>query len=234
VTVVAKKEKKKNKAEEPDSEALNTSGAEGEEASTPEKKKLSGKTLVLFVILPALLVIGGGGAATFMLLGGAKPSTEVAEAGAEGEEKPEAEKKGKKEEKKEAHGGSGGEGAEGETTAVAASEVGLLTVGEPGDPSYYKMPKMIVNLASGSGGRAIVMQLDLVLESADAKNFDEMTVLMPRLTDQFQTFLRELRVEDLEGSAGSYRLRLELLRRFNIVMAPAKIDAVLIEGMLIN
>ncbi len=231
---MAKKEKKKNKAEEPDSEALNTSGAEGEEASTPEKKKLSGKTLVLFVILPALLVIGGGGAAAFMLLGGAKPSTEVAEAGAEGEEKPEAEKKGKKEEKKEAHGGSGGEGAEGETTAVAASEVGLLTVGEPGDPSYYKMPKMIVNLASGSGGRAIVMQLDLVLESADAKNFDEMTVLMPRLTDQFQTFLRELRVEDLEGSAGSYRLRLELLRRFNIVMAPAKIDAVLIEGMLIN
>jgi len=231
---VAKKEKKKNKAEEPDSEALNTSGAEGEEASAPEKKKLSGKTLVLFVILPALLVIGSGGAAAFMLLGGAKPSTELAEAGAEGEEKPEAEKKGKKEEKKEAHGGSGGEGAEGETTAVAASEVGLLTVGEPGDPSYYKMPKMIVNLASGSGGRAIVMQLDLVLESADAKNFDEMTVLMPRLTDQFQTFLRELRIEDLEGSAGSYRLRLELLRRFNIVMAPAKIDAVLIEGMLIN
>ncbi len=232
---MAKKEKKKNKAEEPDSEALNTGGAEGEEASTPEKKKLSGKTLVLFVILPALLVIGGGGAAAFMLLGGAKPSTEVAEAGAEGEEKPEAEKKAKKEEgKKDAKGGSGEEGAEGETTAVAASEVGLLTVGEPGDPSYYKMPKMIVNLASGSGGRAIVMQLDLVLESADAKNFDEMTVLMPRLTDQFQTFLRELRVEDLEGSAGSYRLRLELLRRFNIVMAPAKIDAVLIEGMLIN
>ena len=80
---MAKKEKKKNKAEGPDSEALNAGGAEGDEASTPEKKKLSGKTLVLFVILPALLVIGGGGAAAFMLLGGAKPSTEVADAGAD-------------------------------------------------------------------------------------------------------------------------------------------------------
>lgn len=227
---MAKKEKKKNKAEEPDDEAVKVEGAEGEEGATPEKKKLSGKTLVLFVILPALLVIGGGGAAAFMLLGGSKPKTEVAAA----ESEPEKEKKDKADPKKESHGGGGAEGAEGETTAVAASEVGLLTVGEAGDPSYYKMPKMIVNLASGSGGRAVVMQLDLVLESADAKNFDEMTVLMPRLTDQFQTFLRELRIEDLEGSAGSYRLRLELLRRFNLVMAPAKIDAVLIEGMLIN
>jgi flagellar FliL protein len=46
--------------------------------------------------------------------------------------------------------------------------------------------------------------------------------------------LRELRVEDLNGSAGSFRLRRELMKRFNIVMAPAKIDAVLIEGMLIQ
>jgi flagellar FliL protein len=57
---------------------------------------------------------------------------------------------------------------------------------------------------------------------------------MPRLKDQLNSFLRELRVEDLNGSAGSFRLRRELMKRFNIVMAPAKIDAVLIEGMLIQ
>ncbi|MEP7209510.1 MAG: flagellar basal body-associated FliL family protein [Alphaproteobacteria bacterium] len=54
------------------------------------------------------------------------------------------------------------------------------------------------------------------------------------MVDQFQSFLRELRVEDLNGSAGSYRLRLELLKRFNTVMAPAKIDAVLVEGILVQ
>ena len=50
----------------------------------------------------------------------------------------------------------------------------------------------------------------------------------------FQGFLRELRPEDLSGSAGSYQLRMEILRRVNLVIAPAKINAVLIQEMLIS
>ena len=57
---------------------------------------------------------------------------------------------------------------------------------------------------------------------------------MPRLQDMFQTFLRELRPEDLQGSQGSYQLRAEIQRRVNLVIAPAKVNAVLIEEMLIN
>jgi flagellar FliL protein len=57
---------------------------------------------------------------------------------------------------------------------------------------------------------------------------------MPRLQDMFQSFLRELRPEDLSGSQGSYQLRMEILRRVNLVMAPAHAKAVLIEEMLIN
>ena len=57
---------------------------------------------------------------------------------------------------------------------------------------------------------------------------------MPRLQDMFQTFLRELRPEDLAGSEGTYQLRTELLRRVNLVIAPSKVNAVLIEEMLIN
>ena len=45
---------------------------------------------------------------------------------------------------------------------------------------------------------------------------------MPRLQDMFQTFLRELRPEDLSGSQGSYQLRMEILRRVNLVIAPSK------------
>ena len=56
----------------------------------------------------------------------------------------------------------------------------------------------------------------------------------PRLQDMFQSFLRELRPEDLAGSQGSYQLRMEILRRVNLVIAPAKINSVLIEEMLIN
>jgi flagellar FliL protein len=50
----------------------------------------------------------------------------------------------------------------------------------------------------------------------------------------FQTFLRELRPEDLSGSQGSYQLRMEILRRVNLVIGPSKANAVLIEEMLIN
>ena len=57
---------------------------------------------------------------------------------------------------------------------------------------------------------------------------------VPRVTDQFNGFLRELRTDDLSGSAGAYRLRLELLRRVNLVIAPAQINAVLIEEMLVQ
>ena len=89
-----------------------------------------------------------------------------------------------------------------------------------------------MNLA-GNGGDSQLLELSLTLEASDASAFDEVAAEMPRLKDQFQSFLRELRVEDLNGSAGSYRLRLELLRRFNAVMAPAKADAVLIESFLV-
>jgi len=189
--------------------------AESAEGETPVKKKLSGKTLVLFVILPAVLVIGGGGAAALMLMGGGgTPSAEKKQENAEGSEKPAA--------------GGGAAAAEGEDAG------GGLTVGDAGMPSYYDLPKMIVNLSSEQGGRPLLLQLELVLEAQDPTAFDNIGAVMPRLQDQFQTFLRELRVEDLNGSAGTHQLRLELLRRANLVIAPAKIDAVLIEAILVQ
>lgn len=226
---MAKKEKAK-KGEKPEEPEAAKPAAEGEEGAAPAKKKMAGKTLVLFIILPAVLVLGGGGAAAFMLLGGKK--TEVADAAHGGETEHKKEKPEKKaEKKKDDHGGGGDHGA----TAAAGGtpeEVGTLKVGEEGEPSYYSMPKMIVNLA-GSGNSSQLLELVLTLESSDPSSFDEVPTEMPRLRDAFQSFLRELRVEDINGSAGSYRLRIELLKRFNIVMAPAKADAVLIESFLV-
>jgi flagellar FliL protein len=220
---MAKKEKKK-KSEEPEAEKP---VAEGEEGAAPAKKKMAGKTLILFIVLPAVLVLGGGGAAAMMLLGGGK-KTEVADAGAAGADEHKKEKPPKKPEKKEEAGGEHAATA----GSAGAEDVGSLKVGEEGEPSYYVLPKMIVNLA-GSGNNAQLLELMIVFEASDAAAFDEVPTEMPRLEDQFQAFLRELRVEDLNGSAGSYRLRVELLKRFNIVMAPAKADAALIESFLV-
>ena len=96
------------------------------------------------------------------------------------------------------------------------------------------MPKLVMNLASTGGARAVMMELELSLESSSPSAFNKVPEMMPRLKDTLNSFLRELRVEDLNGSGGTYTLRRELLKRFNTVLDPKKIDAVLIEGMLIQ
>lgn len=219
---------KKEKKSKPEAEAPVAEGAEGE---APAKKKLSGKTLILFIVLPAVLVLGGGGAAAMMLLGGGKKDVAVAEGehgeGAEAGDHGEGKKDAKAADKKKgSHDAAAGEASD--------ADVGKMLSCASGDPCYYAMPKIMVNLASSEGQRSPFMELQLVLEAGDQGTFAEVPSRMPRLKDQYQSFLRELRVEDLNGSAGSFRLRQELMKRFNIVMAPAKVDAVLIEGMLIQ
>ena len=55
-----------------------------------------------------------------------------------------------------------------------------------------------------------------------------------RVIDQFQTYLRELRVRDLRGSAGIYRLQMELLWRVNQAAAPVEVKDVLFQEILIQ
>ncbi len=220
---------KKEKPKKPDAPAPEA-GAEGEGA--PAKKKMAGKTLVLFIILPAVLVLGGGGAAAMMLLGGggAAATEEHVEAG----DHP-APEDGHAEAPAGDHGGDAG-GDHAPTAGLPEDEaaVGHMLPCEAGAPCYYAMPKMVVNLAGTEGQRSPYMELELSLEAANGSTFAHIAELMPRLKDQLNSFLRELRVEDLNGSAGTFTLRRELLKRFNLVLDPKKLDAVLIEGMLIQ
>jgi len=231
-----KKEKKPKKGEAAAAVTEAADGAEGAaEGEAPARRKLAGKTLVLFVVLPAVLVLGGGGAAAMMLMGGSPAPAE--DAAAEEGDHP-APEEGHEEGAADAHGGgaddhgggapAGAEGAEGET------DVGHRLPCEAGSACYYAMPKIIVNLAGTEGQRSPYMELELSLEAANGSSFNRIPELMPRLKDQLNAFLRELRVEDLNGSAGAFTLRRELLKRFNLVLEPKKIDAVLIEGMLIQ
>lgn len=220
---------KKEKPKKPDAPAPEA-GAEGEGA--PVKKKMAGKTLVLFIILPAVLVLGGGGAAAMMLMGGGGAAATETHAEAGDHPAPE-----------EGHGEApagdhaAAEGGDHAPTAGLPEDeaaVGHMLPCEAGNPCYYAMPKMVVNLAGTEGQRSPYMELELSLEAANGSAFAHIPELMPRLKDQLNAFLRELRVEDLNGSAGTFTLRRELLKRFNLVLDPKKLDAVLIEGMLIQ
>jgi flagellar FliL protein len=203
---VAKKEKK---PKAPEGEA--PEGAEGAEGEAPAKKKLPLKMLII-AGAAALVVLGGGGTAAFFLK--PKPDEAHAEKGKDKEKKKE-----KKDEKKK-------EGKEGEKGAAVVRE-------GPDGIVFYTMPDVVVNMQTADG-RPTFLKLKLTLELPDESAVEELDPNMPRLQDMFQTFLRELRPEDLAGSQGSYQLRMEILRRVNLVIAPGKANAVLIEEMLIN
>ena len=202
-----------------------THGAEVE-GEAPAKKKLP----LLFIIAPvALLVLGGGGAAAFFML---QPKPAAAEAehgedaakGGHGEEK----KGGDHGAEKKGGGGHGGGGEGGE----ADPALGKIADG-PDGVTFFTLPDMVVNIQSPDG-RPTVMKLGLTLEMHDADLAYRLQSEMPRMQDMFQGFLRELRPEDIAGSAGQFQLRAEILRRVNLIAAPATVDAVLIEEMLVQ
>lgn len=101
--------------------------------------------------------------------------------------------------------------------------------------SFIEMKDMIIGITGGpQQERQPMIKIKVVLETADAKVSDEIKPLLPRVEDSFQVFLRELRPSDLEGSAGMYRLKEELLRRVNLTVFPAKVDAVLFKELLVQ
>lgn len=101
--------------------------------------------------------------------------------------------------------------------------------------AFIEMKDMIIGITGGpQQERQPMIKIKVVLETADAKVSDEIKPLLPRVEDAFQVFMRELRPSDLEGSAGMYRLKEELLRRVNVTVFPAKVDAVLFKELLVQ
>jgi flagellar FliL protein len=98
---------------------------------------------------------------------------------------------------------------------------------------FMNLPEMIVNLDSG-GRRANFLKINIALEVAVATDVPRIEAVMPRIVDNFQVYLRALRVEDLRGSAGMFRLREELLARVNTAAQPARINDVLFREMLVQ
>jgi len=100
--------------------------------------------------------------------------------------------------------------------------------------TFVDLPDVLVNLANAGGDRTQYLKVKIVLEIPDAELVPKIQPLMPRVMDAFQTYLRELRPTDLDGSAGLYRLKEELTRRVNVAVAPNKITAVLFKEIVIQ
>jgi flagellar FliL protein len=103
----------------------------------------------------------------------------------------------------------------------------------PPQVAYYDVPDLIVNIQS-SDGTPVYLKLSVSLELYTNEEKASIQALIPRIVDQFQGYLRELRSDDLKGSAGIMRVKEELLRRTNVAAAPYRVRDVLLKEMIIQ
>lgn len=174
------------------------------EGGAAEAKPAGSKKKLIIIVAAALLLVGGGAGGGYVWWS-KKKAAEAAEAGGDG------------------HGGA--------------------TPGAPGGAApnkktaFLDMKEMMVNLSGQNlqqAERPRYLKMKISLELSDPKLVAEVTPLLPRIEDTFQVFTRELRLADLEGSAGVYRLKEELLRRVNVAIYPSKVEAVLFKEILIQ
>ncbi len=88
-----------------------------------------------------------------------------------------------------------------------------------------------VNLV-GTGKRMPYLNLDLWLAVKNEEDAKHLEGVMPKVIDQFQVYLRSLRIEDLQGADGVQRMRDELLLRAKAAAKPIEVEDVLIKSML--
>jgi flagellar protein FliL len=101
-------------------------------------------------------------------------------------------------------------------------------------PSFVDVPDLLVNLVGAPGERVQYLKVKLVLEVKEEKQVEAIKPSMPRVTDIFQSYLRELRPADLNGSAGLFRLKEELTKRVNVALAPNQVNAVLFKEVVVQ
>lgn len=104
----------------------------------------------------------------------------------------------------------------------------------PKPPVFLDVPEVLVNLANAPGERIQYLKVRVVLEVKDQPLVAQIQPTMPRVMDLFQTYMRELRPGDLNGSIGLFRLKEELTRRVNAAISPNQVNAVLFKEIVIQ
>ncbi|MFC0407519.1 flagellar basal body-associated FliL family protein [Roseomonas elaeocarpi] len=179
-------------------------------AEGAEGKPKGGKRKLLFLALPVVLLLAGGGAwfAGLLPFGGGSAHAEAEEGGEAHEAAAPA-----------AHGDAHG--------ASAKAEAGGK------NSAFFDMPDIMANL-NVPGRRNTFIRLRSKLQLTKPTDAEVAQAQLPKLLDIFQTYLREMRPEELRGSTGTQRLREELIARANIALAPVKVGDVLFTEILVQ
>ncbi len=222
------KEKDKDTAEEDKDKDKEEgeAGEGGEEGQEGAAKKGSKKRKLIIIAVAAVVLLGAAGAGVYFsgILSSSSPKSEANT------------KKSKK--KKEGGEEGGGHGSTGSSVKSVKQNLNDWVPGpvpghETDDVQYYNLPEFLVNLNTG-GKQTSYIKMKVTLEVATDGDMEAIDGRMPRITDSFNTYLRELRAGDVAGSAGLYRLREELLLRINRTIYPSKVNDVLFREIIIQ
>lgn len=203
---------------EAESEADGSAAGVAENTEPPKKSKIPGKVIVLFIGAPLLVLIIAVVVLLFLMGGGEKEEDYAEEYYHEEDEQESNKKYADKEE----DGEDPYEKPKRRVKALKAEEA-----------IYIDMPDLLVNLNTGNSS-VTYLKLKIALEVHVDTDVEALNKGIPKVIDTFQIYLRQMRVDDLSGSAGLFRLKEELLRRVNTSLYPIHIYNVLFKEMIIQ
>lgn len=99
-------------------------------------------------------------------------------------------------------------------------------------PVFYDLPDFLVNLSGPPPQHFLKMKVTLQITDAEAAK--RLDAELPRVLDAFQIFLRELRPDDIQGSAAMLRVKEELLRRINLAVQPPLATDILFKEVIVQ
>jgi flagellar FliL protein len=103
--------------------------------------------------------------------------------------------------------------------------------GKGGELPLVDVPAMIVNLRT-SDGNARYLKLHFMIEARSAAKVEPLKAKLPAIIDAYQPFLRELRPEDLNGSAAVFRIKEEMLVRATAAVGAGMVKDILIQDLV--
>lgn len=105
---------------------------------------------------------------------------------------------------------------------------------EPGGTVFFDVPEMLVNLNVTAGHKPVYFKVKITLELERNSDAEQVEKLLPRVSDSLQFYLREMRLDEVQGSMGTYRLKEEIAARLSKILSPVKIKDVLFKEILIQ
>ncbi len=201
-------------------------------------KKKSKLPLLIGVVL-ALLLGGGGFYATYSgAVLGPPGDAAMAEPSAEGHGQTAADAGHGEAAKSEAEHGEmaadagHGEPASGHGEATSAEGGhGAATPGRLPELAFVPIQQVVISLGSAANNAHLIMSSQLEVDRPMA---DEVTMLMPRILDVINGYLRAVDVAQLEDPSSLVTLRAQMLRRIQIVTGEGRVRDLLITEFVLN